>query len=87
MVSSLKHLSTLNCESCQLRKHIHQSFPNSLRQALHPFSLVHFDILGSSRTVTPSGFIFVDKVTFIQLFPLHLFTTRPCFSLTAKMHF
>ena len=44
LVPSLSNMSTLLCESCQLGKHIHSSFPSSVSQrASSPFSLVHFD--------------------------------------------
>jgi len=50
LVPSLSNMSTLLCESCQLGKHIHSSFPSSVSQrASSPFALVHSDIWGPSR--------------------------------------
>ncbi|RDY07686.1 hypothetical protein CR513_08167, partial [Mucuna pruriens] len=56
MVLSLNKLSTLECESCQLGKHVKSTFPNQVNKRCNsPFSIVHSDIWGPSR-VTSFGF-------------------------------
>ncbi|RVX16320.1 Retrovirus-related Pol polyprotein from transposon RE1 [Vitis vinifera] len=50
MVPSFSSLSSLVCESCQLGKHTHVSFPKRLNnQAKSPFELVHTDDKLSAR--------------------------------------
>ncbi|XP_075098228.1 retrovirus-related Pol polyprotein from transposon TNT 1-94 isoform X1 [Nicotiana tabacum] len=50
MVHGLSHLSTLECESCQLGKHTRSHFPRRLdNRAELPFTLVHSDVWGPSR--------------------------------------
>ena len=45
MVTYFSTLSSLVCESCQLGKHTHVSFPKRLNnQAKSPFELVHTDV-------------------------------------------
>ncbi|RDX77381.1 hypothetical protein CR513_42508, partial [Mucuna pruriens] len=64
MVPSLNKLSTLECESCQLGKHVRSTFPNHVNKRCNsPFSIVHSDIWGPSR-VTSFGFNYF--VTFID---------------------
>ena len=49
MVSRFSRLSSLECESCQLGKHTHVSFPKRLEsQTKSPFELVHTDVWGPS---------------------------------------
>ncbi|RDY14664.1 hypothetical protein CR513_00246, partial [Mucuna pruriens] len=64
MVPSLNKLSTLECESYQLSKHVRSTFPNQVNKRCNsPFSIVHSDIWGPSR-VTSFGFNYF--VTFID---------------------
>ncbi|RDY10062.1 hypothetical protein CR513_05479, partial [Mucuna pruriens] len=65
MVPSLNKLSTLECESYQLGKHVRSTFPNHVNKRCNsPFSIVHSDIWGPSR-VTSFRFnyfvIFIDE--------------------------
>ncbi|RDX78364.1 hypothetical protein CR513_41369, partial [Mucuna pruriens] len=65
MIPSLNKLSILECESCQLGKHVRSTFPNQVNKRCNlPFSIVHSDIWGPSR-VTSFGFnyfvIFIDE--------------------------
>ncbi|KAJ7979031.1 Retrovirus-related Pol polyprotein from transposon TNT 1-94 [Quillaja saponaria] len=65
MVPRLSHLSSLNCESCQLGKHTRVSFPKYSRfRAESPFHLVHTDVWGPSRVSSSLGFRYF--VTFID---------------------
>ena len=65
LVPSLSQLSNLSCESCQLGKHVRSSFPSRLNnRALSPFSLIHSDVWGLSRTMSTLGFRYF--VTFID---------------------
>ena len=49
MVPSLSNLKSLDCESCQLGKHVCNSFPNKAYQRAESlFSLVHSNIWGPS---------------------------------------
>ena len=67
MVSRFSRLSSLECESCQLGKHTHVSFPKNLEsQTKFPFELVHTDIWGPSQTASTLGFRYF--VTFIDDF-------------------
>jgi len=64
LVPSFSNVSSLSCESCQLGKHICSSFPSSVSQRVSSsFTLVHFDIWGSSRIKSNLGFQYF--VTFI----------------------
>jgi len=65
MVLSLKNLRVLECESCQLGKHVRSSFPQTVQRCNSAFSTIHFDIRGPSR-VTSFGFRYF--VTFIDEF-------------------
>ena len=50
-------LSSIKCESCQLRKHTRVPFPNRLDQRTKsPFEFVHTDVWGPSRTESTLGF-------------------------------
>ena len=65
MVPHFSTLSSLACESCQLGKHTHVSFPQRLNnRAKSPFKLVHTDVWGPCRTASTLGFqyfvIFID---------------------------
>ena len=65
LVPSLSKLSSLSCESCQFGKHIRSSFPSRVnRRAASPFTLVHSDVWGPSRTVSTLGSTYF--VTFID---------------------
>ncbi|RVW65705.1 Retrovirus-related Pol polyprotein from transposon RE2 [Vitis vinifera] len=65
MVPRFSTLSSLPCESCQLRKHTRVSFPKRLNnRAKSPFELVHTDVWGSCRTASTLGFQYF--VTFID---------------------
>jgi len=51
----------LDCESCQLGKHVRSFFPSSTRsQARSPFDVVHSDVWGPSR-VTSYFVTFIDE--------------------------
>ena len=57
MVPRFSSLSSIECESCQLRKQTRVSFPKRLdQQTKYPFKLVHTDIWGSSRAESTLGF-------------------------------
>ena len=67
MVTRFSPLSSLACESCQLRKHTRVSFPKRLNnRAKYPFELVHTDVWGPCRTASTLGFQYF--VTFIDDF-------------------
>ena len=66
MCPELSGLHTLECESCQLGKHVRSAFPKkSLSQCNSSFSIIHSDIWGPSRI---SSFGFRYFVTFIDEF-------------------
>ncbi|CAJ2668654.1 unnamed protein product [Trifolium pratense] len=53
LVPSLSKLSDLHCESCQLGKHTRSHFADRVnKRASSPFSLVHSNVWGSSRTMS-----------------------------------
>ena len=57
MISLFSSSSSLECESCQLRKHTRVSFPKRLDyQTKSPFVLVHTDVWGLSLTTSTLGF-------------------------------
>ena len=57
MIPHFSSLSSIERESCQLRKHTCISFPKQLDQrAKSPFELVHIDVWGPSRTEPTLGF-------------------------------
>ena len=65
MVPRFSTLSSLACESCQLGKHTHVSFPKRLNdRAKSPFELVHTDVWGPCWTA--STLRFQCFVTFIN---------------------
>ena len=67
MVPHLSNLSSLACESCQLRKHIHVPLPKHLDpRTKSPFELVHTDVWSPSRNASTLGFQYF--VTFIDDF-------------------
>ena len=67
MVSCLSNLSSLECESCRLRKHTCVSFPKRLESRTKSlFELVQTDVWGPSRIV--STLCFQYFVTFIDDF-------------------
>ena len=56
MVPSLGKLQALECESCQLGKHVRSSFPKQTETRCNsPFSTIHLDIWDPS-CVTSFGF-------------------------------
>ena len=64
MVPRFSSLFSIECESCQLRKHTRVSFPKRLDQRTKsPFELIHTDIWGPSRAES-TGFQYF--VTFID---------------------
>ena len=83
-------MSSIECESCQLRKHTRVSFPKNLDQRTKsPFKFVHTDIWGPSQTESILGFQYF--VTFIDDYCrcpwLFLMKTRvELFSIFQKFH-
>lgn len=75
MVPQLSKIKSLECESCQLGKHVRASFPQVAHcQSTLPFDLVHSDVWGPSRVSSILGFryfvIFIDdfsRCTWIYL--------------------
>lgn len=66
IVPSLEKLKTLDCESCQLGKHVRSSFPRETENSSDsPFCCIHLDIWGPSPV---SSFGFKYFVTFIDEF-------------------
>ena len=63
MVPSLKNLRVLDCESCQLEKHVRSSFPQIVQRCNSAFFTIQFDIWGPSRV---TSFDFRYFVTFID---------------------
>nr|KYP53389.1 Two pore calcium channel protein 1 [Cajanus cajan] len=67
MVPHLSHLESLECESCQLGKHVRTSFPKSINsRAVSPFDVIHSDVWGPSRVPSLLGHRYY--VTFIDDF-------------------
>ena len=65
IVPCFSSLSSIECESCELRKHTHVPLPSRLDQRIKShFELVHIDVWGLSRTEYTLGFryfvIFID---------------------------
>ena len=57
LVPHFSNLSSLECESWQLRKHTHVLFPNHLDpRTKSSFKLVHTDVWGPSRSTSTLGF-------------------------------
>ncbi|KAJ9703130.1 hypothetical protein PVL29_004767 [Vitis rotundifolia] len=48
-------ISEFHCETCELAKHTHVSFPISNKRSSHPFHLIHSDIWGPSTIPNISG--------------------------------
>ena len=66
MCPELSGFQTLECESCQLDKHVRFAFPKrSQLQCKSSFSIIHSDIWGPSRV---SSFGFRYFVTFVDEF-------------------
>jgi len=65
MFLSLKDLQVLECESCQLGKHVRSSFYQSDKRCNLTFSIIHSDVWGPSRV---TSFDFRYFVTFIDEF-------------------
>ncbi|KAJ9675453.1 hypothetical protein PVL29_024397 [Vitis rotundifolia] len=49
------NISEFHCETCELEKHTHVSFPISNKRSSHPFHLIHSDIWGPSTIPNVSG--------------------------------
>ncbi|KAK2418425.1 putative mitochondrial protein [Trifolium repens] len=67
MVSDLPQLESLQCESCQLGKHVRASFSSRINnRAMSPFDVIHSDVWGPSRVPSTLGYKYY--VTFIDDF-------------------
>ena len=65
MIPRFSHLHSLQCEPCQLGKHVRSSFKNKkVSRSKFPFELVHSDVWGPCRTTSVLGFRYF--VTFID---------------------
>ena len=90
LVPHFSSLSSLECESCQLGKYTHVSFPKRLDpRTKSPFELVHIDVRGPSSIASTLGFRYF--VTFIEDYSrctwLLLMKTRAeLFSIFQKFH-
>ena len=90
LVPHFSSLSSLECESCPLRKHTRVSFPTRLdSRTKSPFKLVHTDVWGPSGSASTLGFHYF--VTFIDNYSrciwLFLIKTRAqIFSIFKKFH-
>ena len=90
LVPHFSSLSSLECESCQLRKHTRVTPPKRLDpQTKSPFELVHTDVWGPSRSASTLGLRY--SVTFIDNYSrctwLFLMKTRAeLFSIFQKFH-
>ena len=90
LVPYFSSLSSLECESCQLRKHTRVLFPKSLDpRTKSPFELVHTDVWGPYRSTSTLGFRYF--VTYIDHYSrciwLFLMKTRvQLFSIFQKFH-
>ena len=65
IVPCFSSLSSIECESCELRQYTHVPFPRRLDQRTKShFELIHIDVWGPSRTESTLGFqyfvIFID---------------------------
>ena len=83
-------LSSLECESCQLRKHTRVSFPKRLDpQTKSPFELFHTDVWGPSRSASTLGFrhfvTFIDEY-FLCTWLFLMKTRAELFSIFQKFH-
>ena len=62
MVPRFSSLSSIECESCQLGKHIRVPFPRCLdQQTKSPFKLVHTNVWGPSWTESTLGFQYFNE--------------------------
>ena len=90
LVPHFSSLSSLECESCQLRKYTRVLFPKRLDPRIKsPFALVHTDVWGPFRSTSTLGFRYF--VTFIDDYSrctwLFLMKTRvELFSIFKKFH-
>ena len=90
LVPHFSSLSSLECESCQLRKHTRVLFPKRLDpQIKSPFKLVHTDVWGPYRSTSTLGFhyfnTFIDDYSRCTL--LFLMKTRvELFSIFQNFH-
>jgi len=67
LVPHLLHLKSLDCESCQLGKHVRVSFPSCAnKRSMSPFDIIHSDVWGPSRVSSTLGYKYY--VTFIDDF-------------------
>jgi transposase InsO family protein len=67
LVPHLSHLKSLDCESCQLGKHVRVSFPSRVnKRSMSPFDIIHSDVWGPSRVSSTLGYKYY--VTFIDDF-------------------
>ena len=48
-------LSNLSCDACEFGKHFRASFAPFNNKSSIPFTLIHTDVWGPSRTVSPKG--------------------------------
>ena len=65
MVPNLSTLESLECESCQLGKHVHSSFSSRTQKRVDSlFSIIHSDIWGLSHVSSTLDFQYF--VTFID---------------------
>ena len=90
LIPHFSGLSSLECKSCQLRKHTHVLFPKRLDPRIKsPFKLIHTEVWGPSRSTSTLGFRYF--VTFINDYSqctwLFLMKTRSeLFSIFQKFH-
>nr|KYP37063.1 Retrovirus-related Pol polyprotein from transposon TNT 1-94 [Cajanus cajan] len=67
MVPHLSRLESLECESCQLGKHVRTSFPNSINsRVVSPFDVIHSDVWGPNCVPSLLGHRYY--ITFIDDF-------------------
>jgi len=67
LVPHLSHLKSLDCESCQLGKHVRVSFQShATKRSMSPFDIIHSDVWGPSRVSSTLGYKYY--VTFIDDF-------------------
>ena len=67
LVPSLSTVTSLQCESCKLGKHIHHTYnPHINKHVVSPFALVNSNIQGPSQVCPTLGYFYF--VTFIDDF-------------------
>lgn len=59
-----RYFSHLHCELCELAKYCRTIYPISNKRSLIPLNIVHYDVWGSSLTVSLFGFHYF--VTFVD---------------------